>query len=114
MKRVAIPVVDKKLSEFFGQCSHYEIFEIDGMHIRQHNIDLAPNTAVKDLPDWTTAQGITDIIVHKVDSGIISQFMARKINLFVGVEVDTPRNLIEEYLSGKLKSNNNIINELTQ
>ncbi len=114
MKRVAIPVVNEKLSEYFGQCSHYEVFEIDGKRISQHNIDLAPNTDVSNLPEWTMTRGISDIIVHKVDRRIITQFLAKKINLFVGVHIDTPQNLIEEYLNGKLKSNHTIINELTQ
>lgn len=114
MKRVAIPVVNEKLSENFGQCSHYEIFEIEGKHINRHNMAVAPMNELADLPTWTSAQGITDIIVHKLDKRVITLFLAHKINLFVGVTVDYPQNLIEEYLSGKLRSNNNIINEITQ
>ncbi len=114
MKRVAIPVVNQKLSEYFGQCSHYEIFEIDGRQINHHNIDVAPMTELADLPSWSSAQGITDIIVHKVDKRIISLFLAHKINLFVGVNINTPHMLIEDYLNGKLTSNKNIIQEITQ
>lgn len=114
MKRVAIPVNNEKLSEYFGQCSHYEIFEIDGKHVSRHKIDDAPKADPEDLPDWTISQGITDIIVHKVDRQIITQFLDNKINLFVGVNVDTPQNLIEDYLQGKLISNNHIINEITK
>ena len=114
MKKIAIPVINEKLSEYFGQCSHYEIFEVEGKQINRHKIDLAPKTELANIPDWTTARGITDIIVHKVDKRIISQFQDHKINLFVGVSVDTPQNLIEDYLHGKLISNNKIINEITQ
>jgi len=114
MKRVAIPVVNEKLSEFFGQCDHYEIFEIDGKKITRHNVNVAPMTALADLPTWTETQNITDVIVHKVDKRIISLFLAHKINLFVGVGVDTPQNLIEDYLNGKLTSNSSIINEITK
>lgn len=113
MKRVAIPVVNKKLSEYFGQCSHYEIFEIDGQQINQHNVDVAPNKEIGNLPAWTSSKGITDVIVHKVDKRIITQFLANKINLFVGVEINTPQLLIEDYLNGKLTSDKNIINEIT-
>jgi len=114
MKRVAIPVVNEKLSEFFGQCDHYEIFEIDGKNITRHNVNVAPMTALADLPTWTETQSITDVIVHKVDKRIISLFLAHKINLFVGVTLDTPQNLIEDYLHGKLTSNSRIINEITK
>lgn len=113
MKRVAIPILEEKLSEYFGQCSHYEIFEIDGQKISRHNIDMAPDKHRGDLPEWTLSKGITDIIVHKVDKQIISRFLANKINLFVGVEINSPQLLIEDYLNGKLTSNKNIIKEIT-
>ncbi len=113
MKRIAVPVVNGKLSEYFGRCNHYEIFDIDGNQINQSRIEMLTGIPTEDLPVWTSTQGITDVIVHKLDKQIINQFLDKKINLFVGVDVDTPQNLIEEYLSGKLTSNNNIINELT-
>jgi predicted Fe-Mo cluster-binding NifX family protein len=112
MKRVAIPVVGGQLSEYFGQCNHYEIFEIDNGNAISEKIQIPPKEYVTKLPEWASAEGITDIIVYKIDKRIITLFAPLRINLFVGIPVNTPRNLIEDYLNGKLKSDEGIISEI--
>jgi len=113
MKQVAIPVVQGRLSEYFGQCSHYEIFEIKGKKIQSNKIEVPPDKELAKLPVWASQQGITDIIAYKVDKKIISMFSSYKINLFVGIPINTPQNLIEDYVNGILKSDDKIINEIT-
>ncbi len=112
MKRVAIPVTQGKLSEYFGGCNHYEIFEIDGGNLARSEIKVPPQRDITELPEWAVHQEITDIITHKVDNRILTLFTAKKINLFVGIAVDTPLILIEDYMSGKLQSDEKIINEI--
>ncbi|MBA7519841.1 hypothetical protein ES705_11929 [subsurface metagenome] len=114
MERVAIPVVKGKLSEYFGHCNHYEIFEIDGENIQSNEIEVLPHHDITKLPEWAVQQGITDIIAYKVDKKFLSLFTGNKINLFIGVPINTPRILIEEYLSGNLKSDEKIIKEITE
>ena len=46
-------------------------------------------------------------------SKIISLFAANKMNLFVGVKVNSPEKLIDDYRQGKLKSDEKIISEIT-
>ncbi|MBN2610734.1 MAG: hypothetical protein JXB00_04180 [Bacteroidales bacterium] len=112
MKKVAIPVVGGQLSEYFGQCDHYEIFEIDNGNAISEEIQIPPKKYVTKLPEWVSAEGITDIIVYKIDKRIITLLTPLRINLFVGIPVNTPRNLIEDYLNGKLKSDEGIISEI--
>ncbi|MBN1822098.1 MAG: hypothetical protein JW833_15365 [Prolixibacteraceae bacterium] len=114
MKRVAIPIVDGKLSRYFGQCSHYLVFEIESKNISEKIIEIPAFDDLTNLPEWAAGQGITDIIAYKVDQRIISKFISNKINLFVGVPFDTPQTLIENYLSGRLKSDEKIIKEITE
>ncbi|VAW20415.1 hypothetical protein MNBD_BACTEROID01-2040 [hydrothermal vent metagenome] len=113
MKRVAIPVVHGKLSEYFGQCSHYEIFEIVGGAVTSSKTEVLSHYDVAGLPDWAAQQGITDIIAYKVDKSIITRFVNNKINLFIGAPVNPPAILIEDYLNGRLKSDERIIREIT-
>jgi predicted Fe-Mo cluster-binding NifX family protein len=113
-KRVAIPVINNVLSEYFGQCSHYEIYESDGKTAVWTKIAMPHNMAVSQLPEWLEEQGITDVIAFKVNPEVIHQFASRKVNLFVGVPIDTPQKLIEAYLQGKLESDGKIIKELVQ
>jgi predicted Fe-Mo cluster-binding NifX family protein len=113
-KRVAIPVINNMLSEHFGQCSHYEIYESDGRAAVWTKTAMPHEMSVSQLPEWLEEQGITDVIAFRVNPAVIHQFASRKVNLFVGVPINTPQKLIEAYLQGKLESDEKIINELVQ
>ena len=112
-KRVAIPVTNEQLSEYFGECSHYEIFETDGKIVDRKEAKFPAGTVATELPGWLEEIGITDVITFKVNPKIINLFASKKVNLFVGVPIDFPQNLIEAYLQGKLESDEKIIQEIT-
>ncbi|OQX78684.1 MAG: hypothetical protein B6D64_06065 [Bacteroidetes bacterium 4484_276] len=112
MKRVAIPVVNGKLSEFFAQCNHYEIFEIEGVQIKRNEIKEPSVKEIAMLLPWVVSQGITDVIAYKVDKRIIELFAGYKINLYVGIKRGSPREIILDYLNGTLKSDKKIISEI--
>ena len=114
MKRIALPVTNKLLSEYFGKCNHYEIFEIDGNVVGRHNAVMPEGISPDELPSWLEKQGITDVISFKVDSQIIHFFSSRKVNLFVGVPQEEPGKLVEAWLEGRLESDEKIINEITR
>lgn len=113
MKRVAIPVVEGKLSEHFGQCNYYQIFEIDGNSIIKIETEIPPHHNIEKLPEWATTKKVTDVIAYKIDKSIISLFSNNKINLFIGVRMNTPLGIIDDYMNGNLKSDSRIINEIT-
>lgn len=112
MKRVAFPVDSGKLSLYFGQCEYYKIFILDhGMIISDVTI-VPPNIDLLSMPKWVAEQKINDLITHKIDKTIMSIFQEMQINLFVGVEMLGIKELIENYMSGKIRSDDQIINEL--
>lgn len=113
MKRVAIPIINNKLSEHFGGCSSYDIFEIEGMNIQKKTFEIPSVATAEELPDWLASQGITDVIVYRVKKDIISIFASKKVNLFVGIPINSTEKLIDDYLNGKLESDKNIIKEIT-
>jgi len=112
MKRVAIPVVKGKLSEQFEECHYCEIFEIDGDNVKSNEIEVPPSD-ISQLPEWAVRQGITDFIVYKIDKKIIRLFTQEKINIFIGIRIDSPEKLIEAYVNGTLKSDEKVIAEIT-
>jgi len=112
MKRVAIPISNNKLSEFFGECEQYEIYDIDSGITGKQSANIPEGINIKELPDWIEKQGITDVIAYKVNPGIIRLFASKKVNLYVGIQPDSPQKLIDEYLQGKLESDERVINEL--
>lgn len=112
-KRVAIPVTNEQLSEYFGECNHYEIFEIDGKIVARQEANFPAGTVATELPGWLEEKGITDVITFRVNPKIINLFVSKKVNLFVGVPMDSPQKLIEAYLQGNLESDEKIIQEIT-
>ena len=114
MKRIAIPIFNDQLSEYFGECSYYEIFEIEKKVWNKKLVELPMGIAVTDIPGWLEKIGITDVIAYKVDRKIISLFASKKVNLFIGIPLQHPEKLIEDYLNGTLESDKKIITELTQ
>lgn len=112
MKRVAIPVIKGQLSEYFGQCNHYEIFEIDKGVLKSERLEIPPKEDITKLPEWAVSKGITDIITYKIDKHIINLFAPLKINLFIGVPIDSPSNLTKDYINGSLKSDETIISKI--
>jgi predicted Fe-Mo cluster-binding NifX family protein len=109
MKRVAIPITEGKLSEYFGKCCHYEIYEIDDSSIEKKSIS---KDNISNLPKWANENKITDIITHKIDNKTISLFTPIKVNIFIGISIDTPERIIDSLLKGKLISDKEIISEL--
>lgn len=113
MRRVAIPIANNLLSEYFGGCNYYEIFEIEKGSIRKSTLEIPAVEAVHELPAWLEQRGITDVIAYKVKREIIRLFASKKINLFVGVPIQSSGEIIEAYLNGKLESDLRIIEEIT-
>uniref|UniRef100_UPI003216AF9A NifB/NifX family molybdenum-iron cluster-binding protein n=1 Tax=uncultured Draconibacterium sp. TaxID=1573823 RepID=UPI003216AF9A len=113
MKRIAIPISENKLSEYFGGCSYYEIFEIENGKVHHRAMEMPDVSDISELPAWLEQKHITDVIVYKVNKNIISLFASKKVNLFVGVPQNTSDKLIDAYINGELESDKNIIKEIT-
>lgn len=103
MTKIAIPVKDDLLSSSFNDCSYFLIYEIVDRKIVGKKIDFFPEEFKAKIDQWSYS-GITDVIVHYIDELSISVLTSTKINLFVGVKVSQPDDIIEEFLSGTLKS----------
>ncbi|RUT80002.1 NifB/NifX family molybdenum-iron cluster-binding protein [Ancylomarina longa] len=113
MKRLAIPIAEGKLSEFFGQCSYFEIFEIDKAYVKSSRIDFPQLKDIIQLPEWIASIGITDVVTFKIDKRIVNLFGNHKINLFIGIRKITSNEIIKKYLEGTLISDESIISEIT-
>lgn len=112
MKRVAIPIDNNKLSEFFGSCSYFVLFEINGNSVQQKTIELPVDIDTVEIPAWLKTQNITDVVAYKVNPKIISLFAANKVNLFLGTSLQEPQKIIDHYLQGKLESDNQLISDI--
>jgi predicted Fe-Mo cluster-binding NifX family protein len=113
MKRIAIPIVNEKLSENFGECNYYAIFEVDKKVLSTKTTCLPTDVSFFIISAWLKSEGITDVITFKINRQLINLLVAEKINLFLGIPIGTPDKIIDDYLQGKLVSDKKIIAELT-
>jgi predicted Fe-Mo cluster-binding NifX family protein len=112
MKQIAIPITYGKLSEYFGQCNHYKIFEIRENRVISRLLKVPDEIEITSMPLWASEQGITDIITYKIDRRIMHLFAKYKINLYIGIKYTSPEEIITNYLNGKLNSDERIITEI--
>lgn len=109
MSKVAIPVLNEVLSTSFNNCGYYYIFEIDHKQIVSQNREILCHKTSQELNTWVAEKGITDLIVHGIDKSSVDYFADTKVNLFIGVNINEPGKLIEDYLKGTLQSNTKVI-----
>ncbi len=105
MARIVIPVSDKLLSNQFSDCTYYKVYETKEQYIISSREEKLQKVNVHFLSTWIKDNGITDIIVHQMKQSLVSHFSDTKVNLFLGVAINTPEHLVEEYLNGTLQSN---------
>jgi predicted Fe-Mo cluster-binding NifX family protein len=104
MTKIAIPVKDDLLSRSFNACTYFLIYEIRDKKIVGKKINFFPDEFKSTIPDWSDVAGITDVIVHHIDESALETLTSTKISLFVGVKINTPDRLVEDFLDGTLKS----------
>jgi predicted Fe-Mo cluster-binding NifX family protein len=107
--RIAIPVVDGKLSEHFGHCGSFELIDVDepsGAVLEQRTLG-APEHEPGLLPRWLAEQGADLIIAGGMGSRAQSLFVQQGIKVVVGARPEDPRTIVENYLSGTLETSDN-------
>lgn len=109
--KVAIPIKEKNISKYFGQCSYYEIFSINNGKITQKLTKIPTVSKMQEIPLWIKEQNIDTIITYLMREDLLNAFIQNKINVFVGVPRKTGDELIQEFLDGNLHSNSNILIE---
>ena len=113
MRRLVIPVSDGMLSDDFWQCDHYEFYDIEGTHVSRDEFNYKKGNDLYDFLMQLIGHGVTDIIVNRVDNKTIDLFSTHKMNIFVGIPVNTMGNIIKEYINGNLMSDETCIYETT-
>lgn len=108
MKRIAIPVVKGVLSAHFGHCEYFAMFDVEDHTITNENKEIPPPHQPGVLPKWLAEKGATDIIAGGMGQRAIQLFHQNNINVCIGAETKKPKELAEEYISGKLVSGENL------
>jgi len=108
MKKIAIPVSNGLLSQHFGHCEHFAIYETEDGKINNQLLMEAPPHQPGLLPKWLAKKGATDILAGGMGQRAIDLFNEAGINVYVGVPSKSADEIAIDFLDGKLVTNENL------
>lgn len=107
MNKIAIPVVNGQLNCHFGHTQQFYVYEIGNNSIIKELILTPPPHEPGLFPQWLSEIGVTDIIAGGMGRKAIALFNLKKINVFIGVPVKPPKELVIDYLDRTLETSDN-------
>ncbi|MDO9529853.1 MAG: iron-sulfur cluster carrier protein MrpORP [Syntrophales bacterium] len=108
--RIAVPVVQDRLSPHFGHCEEFAFFDIDAENkkiLRKESIPAPPHEPGL-LPVWLHERGTDFILAGGMGQRAQGLFEEKGIRVLIGAPSDNPQTIVENYLSGTLKLGENI------
>jgi len=108
--RIAIPLVQGKLSLHFGHCDQFAIFDIDEelQKPTQRNDATPPAHAPGVLPQWLHENKVDIIIAGGMGQRAQQLFAQNDIDVVIGAASNSPEELISAYLQNTLETGDNI------
>lgn len=110
MKKIALPVSGTKINPHFGHCNSFIFFKVKNHKVVAEEWAKAPMPIHKPglVPGWLAENKVTDVIVGGIGQSAIQILSQYKINVFVGVPIKNPEELVRDYLEGILETNGNL------
>jgi predicted Fe-Mo cluster-binding NifX family protein len=108
--RIAIPLVNGKLSLHFGHCENYALIDADPENkriIKQEFLDSPPHQPGL-LPMWLAEKGATLIIAGGMGQRAQKLFQDNGIQVIVGAPPHAPEEMVKNYLGGVLEVGANV------
>ena len=112
MQKIAIPVLGHKLSPHFTNSSLFKIFIVEDQSIINESLMHLPPQLSESLAVWLAKKGVTDIITKEIGHKEIDLFNQQKINVFVGVKPEDPKDLVQAYINGTLETHDIIFRKI--
>ncbi len=111
MQKIAIPVSQGKLAGHFGHAPMFFIYDIDNNKIVRESMEMPPPHEHGVIPKWLADDiRITAIIAGGMGQGAIQIFNAGGVDVYTGAPVISPKEIINEFIAGTLKTQANACN----
>ena len=105
--KIAIPLEDGRLCQHFGRCEEFALFELDEDNNIIASQSLQPPAHEPGvLPAWLRDHDAEVIIAGGM--GRHAQQLFAQSNIVVGVQADSPEELIAAYPTGALSTGENV------
>ena len=109
MNRIfAVPTENKKLCTHFGHCERFAILEVKaGKIVKEVYID-PPAHQPGIYPAFLAEKSVNTIIAGGM--GVMAQnlFKENNIEVFMGIDAENPKKLVEKYLQSELENGDNL------
>jgi predicted Fe-Mo cluster-binding NifX family protein len=113
-RKIAIPVVNDKLTMHFGRCEKFAIFNAENDHIVTIDLIDPPNHEPGAYPFFLIQQGVSVIISGGIGLKARELFSRHNIEVYLGAPSESPRILVEKYLHNKLQNGQNLCDHNTK
>ena len=109
MKRIfAVPTLKGELTQHFGHCEKFAIIETENNNIKKELFVVPPLHQPGVYPKYLADRGVNVIIAGGMGQKAQELFAINNIEVFVGIQSDTPQNLVKYYLDNQLQSGDNL------
>lgn len=107
-KLIAIPVVRGELTPHFGHCEKFAIIETDDNQIMKVEYMTPPLHEPGVYPRFLAEYGVHVIIVGGIGQRAQNLFAQHNIEVYAGVNSESPEKLVEDYLNNRLQTGRNL------
>ncbi|MBN2426476.1 MAG: hypothetical protein JXR46_09680 [Calditrichaceae bacterium] len=107
-KLFAIPTENGKLCAHFGHCEKFAIIETVDRKIIDEKYVSPPVHEPGAYPAYLAQQGVNTIISGGMGQKARQLFNHNNIEVHIGVNAESPKILVEQYLRGELKTGENL------
>ncbi len=110
MIRIAVASNNGMVSEHFGHCEAYMIFDAENNQIVKTESFPSPGHRPGVLPNFLADQGVKVIISGGMGGSAITLFNKRDVEVIVGATGDA-KSIVEKYLQGSLQSTGSVCHQ---
>lgn len=106
--KFAVPLAEGVLCRHFGHCQEFAVIQIDDGQIKARERHVPPPHEPGVLPRWLSELGVNVVIAGGMGRRALDLFSQKGIKVVVGAPSDSPENLIQAYLEGRLVTGENL------
>ena len=107
-KLFAIPTQNGKLCAHFGHCENFAIVDTEDNKVISVELLSPPIHQPGVYPQFLAEKGVSVIISGGMGQRAVDLFTQNNIEVCMGVNADSPAKLVEQYISGQLRTGDNL------
>lgn len=108
MKKIALPLENKKVCAHFGRCQEFVIYEVEDNQIVTEDYKTPPGHQPGAFPRWMKDLGVDTVISGGMGRKAQALFNDFGIDICLGTSNIDPKKAAKDYLAGSLTNAGNL------